>query len=81
MFIPFAVMLGATLALIPSWPVKNKRTAAIGEILCMAVLLEIILGMEAASGFQTVNLLMSLLIGGVTLGLLALRRRRVKRLG
>lgn len=74
--VPFAALLGATLAL-SRRTAKHKRLIAIGGAVAMCVALELLLGAQAASGFQIKNLAISLVVCLGTLGLLAMRRRKV----
>jgi hypothetical protein len=73
-FVPFAALLGATLAL-SGLPTRHKRAVAIGAIVVMALALEIVLGTESASGFQVKNLAISLVVGIATIGALAWWRK------
>jgi glycopeptide antibiotics resistance protein len=74
-FIPFAALLGATLVT-SRISRRNRRIVAVGAIALFALALEIVLGTEAASGFQIKNLCISLVVGLGTIGMLALVRRR-----
>jgi glycopeptide antibiotics resistance protein len=74
--IPFAALLGATLA-VSRLTRKRKRLIGVGGAVAMSLAMELLLGAQAASGFQPANLLISLLISLGTLGLLALRQRIV----
>ncbi|HWP41457.1 MAG TPA: hypothetical protein VNL70_11065, partial [Tepidisphaeraceae bacterium] len=73
--VPFAVLLAATL-MTSTLTARHQRLAAAGATILVAVLLEIILGLESASGFQLRNLLISLLIALATLGALGAWRAR-----
>jgi glycopeptide antibiotics resistance protein len=75
--IPFAALLGATLA-VSRLSAKRKRLIGVGGAVAMSLAMELLLGAQAASGFQIRNLLISLVISLSTLGLLALRKRILK---
>ncbi|WP_428937699.1 VanZ family protein [Fontivita pretiosa] len=73
--VPFAALLTATLAT-STLSMKHRRTAAAGAALLVAVLLEIILGLESASGFQLRNLLISIIVAFATLAAMEAWRAR-----
>jgi glycopeptide antibiotics resistance protein len=75
-FIPFSTLLGAML-ITSDWTAATKRIVAVTVIGVMALLLEIILGTQAADGFQPRNLLISLGIGFAWLGAVSLRPTRI----
>jgi hypothetical protein len=73
--VPFAALLAATLTT-STLPMNHRRTAAAGITVLVAVLLELILGMESACGFQLRNLLMSIVVGFATLAAMEVWRLR-----
>jgi VanZ family protein len=66
-YIPFSALLAAMLAS-SKWTANTRRIVALSILCVMAVLLEIVLGTQAESGFQKKNLLISLIIGLAALG-------------
>jgi hypothetical protein len=74
-FIPFAALLGAMLAMV-KWKPAGKRLVGVAATLLMALTLEIILGTQSGSGFQPINLAISIAIGLLALGGLAWWRKR-----
>jgi len=73
--VPFAALLAATL-MTSTLTLKHRRTAAAGITVLVAVVLEIVLGLESAGGFQLRNLLISMVVGFATLGALQAWRAR-----
>ncbi len=77
-FIPFAALLAAATALSRK-PRKKQLALAAGAIVVVAIVLELIMGSLTASGFQTRNLIISLLIASVAFA--AMRLRPTRKLG
>ncbi|HEY1629071.1 MAG TPA: hypothetical protein VGF52_04375, partial [Tepidisphaeraceae bacterium] len=76
-FIPFSALLGAMIVSC-KWSPPTKRIVAVVVIVAMALALEIILGTQAASGFQIRNLAISLVVAFGMLGAMRLITARMR---